>query len=322
MRSRGVYIVNHDTRDLLRRCLRSVLAEGPDEIVVADSASADGSAEMVAAEFPSVTLLRLEDNLGYGGAANRAVGIGRADDILLLNADTVVEAGALEALFARLDGDERPAVLGPRISDPDGSPQTSCFHFPTPLHVFLYLSGIHRWIPRMPVVRRWTLQGVPGDSPLEVPRVLGAALAFRRDAFLSLGGFDEAFFMYFEEVDLCYRLRGAGGHVLFVPSARIVHQGGASTERRPVEMGIRFFTSLARFYRKHYSRPAFARLARVVRFFATLRWARGLVLLRFVRDEARRNELENDLTIHRSLAGGRWLRSADGHDVAVVEVRG
>jgi len=323
MRSRGVYIVNHDTRDLLRRCLRSVLAEGPDEIVVADSASTDGSAEMVAAEFPSVTLLRLDDNLGYGGAANRAVGIGRADDILLLNADTVVEPGALDALFAHLDGDERPAILGPRISDPDGSPQTSCFHFPTPLHVSLYLSGIYRWIPRAPMVRRRTLQGVAGDSPVEVPWVLGAALAFRRDAFLWLGGFDETFFMYFEEVDLCYRLRGAGGHVLFVPSARIVHRGGASTERRPVEMGIRFFTSLARFYRKHYSRAALARLTLVVRFFATLRWARSLILLRLVLDETRRNELGNDLAIHRSLALGGWARSSSPREeVAMADVRG
>lgn len=315
MRSRGVYIVNHNTRDLLRSCLRSVLSEGPDEIVVADSVSTDGSAEMVAAEFPSVTLLRLDNNLGYGAAANRAIGSGRADHILLLNADTIVEAGALSALFARLDADERPAILGPRISYPDGSPQTSCFHFPTPLHVFLYLSGIYRWIPRVPILRRRSLQSVSADSSVEVPWVLGAALAFRRDTFFSLGRFDETFFMYFEEVDLCLRLREAGGHVLFVPTARIVHRGGASTERQPVEMGVRFFTSLARFYRKHYPRTALARLTLVVRFFGMLRWIRSLVQLWFVRDQARRNELENDLAIDRSLVLGEWLQPTDDRDV-------
>lgn len=225
MSTSAVCIVNYNTRHLLRECVRSVLAEGPSEIIVVDNASNDGSAEMVEVEFPSVTLIRSGGNVGYGPAANRAIRSSRADDILLLNADTIVRPGALAALRGHLAKAGAATILGPRLFNPDGTYQTSCFHFPTPPHVFLYLSGLFRVITDIPFLNRRSLQRMSADSAVRVPWVLGAALAFHRATFQSLGGFDETFFMYFEEVDLCRRLTEGGGEVLFVPAAEVVHVG-------------------------------------------------------------------------------------------------
>ncbi len=307
MRTCAVCIVSHNTRELLRSCLESVVTEGPDEVIVVDNASIDGSAEMVLSAYPSVRLIESDRNLGYGAAANRAIAATRADDILLLNADTVLKPDSLRVLRAQLEDDGSAAVLGPRTLNPDGTPQTSCFHFPTPLHVFLHLSGLYRWIPRLRFLRSRSLQTLTGTSPTVVPWVLGSALAFQRETFEAQGGFDETFFMYFEEVDLCLRVTEDGGCVRFVPAAEIVHTGGASTRQQHVAMRIEYFVSLARFYRKHYSRRSLAGLVAIVRFFAILRLLRAL-LKWSMRDEASRTGLRSELAINRHLLRRRWER--------------
>src|SRR5438093_11267447 len=133
----AVAIVNHNTRDHLRECLATVQLEGPPELVVIDNASWDGSAEMVRAQYPSVTLRANKKNLGYGAAANQAFVSCAARYVLLLNSDTLLQPGALAALSGYLALHPRAAVVGPRLVDPDGTLQASCYPFPTPLDTFL-----------------------------------------------------------------------------------------------------------------------------------------------------------------------------------------
>jgi GT2 family glycosyltransferase len=308
MTTTAVCIVNYNTCDHLRLCLRSVLVQRPDEIIVADNASTDGSADMVKTEFPSVKFIALNRNLGYGAAANRAVENCRAEHVLLLNSDTVVKTDALNILCQYLEAHDSPLVIGPRILNPNGMLQTSCFHFPSPLHIFLYLSGFFKLIPRLPILGKRTLQGISDPSPRVVPWVLGAALIFRRETFTSLGGFDESFFMYFEEVDLCQRLSTLGGQVHFVPAAEIVHTGGVSTEPQRVRMTVQYFASLAHFYRKHYSRLLLTELIVMVKFVAVLQLAHDALLLQFTRDGTKRAALKMNMEIQQNLLLGQWDR--------------
>jgi len=306
MKTTAVCIVNYNTRDLLRACIRSVLSEKPTEIIVVDNASTDGSADMLKAEFPSVKLICLEKNIGYGAASNRAVEYCYADYVLLLNSDTVVKPGALRTLSRYLEAHKLTAVVGPRISNTDGTLQTSCFHFPTPIHVFLYLSGLYRWIPRIPILNKRTLQSNAGDAARGVPWVLGAALAFRRLTFEAVGGFDESFFMYFEEVDLCQRLARKGQQVHFAPEAEVIHVGGASTVQHRASMNLEYFVSLEMFYRKHYPKLLLSELIFIVKLFAFLHLVRDLFLLRMTRSARKKSDLRTKLGMHQDLLFGRW----------------
>jgi hypothetical protein len=311
MKTFAVCIVNYNALDFLRDCLHSVAGESPDEIIVVDNASTDGSVAMVREEFPSVRLIDLKSNLGYGSAANRAVGICRSETILLINSDTRLRPGCLEALCDYLDQNKSVSVVGPRIVYPDGTPQTSTFYYPTPLHFLLYLSGLYKFIRYVPILRRQSLQATSKHAAGVVPSVLGAAFAFRRTAFESIGGFDESFFMYCEEMDLCFRLAKSGHLIHFAPVTEILHFGGASTAQRQAEMNVIYFSSHAHFYRKHYSRFRQVVLVMMVRFFALFRLLRDAVRILITRDEQKRTMLATNLKVSKILLFGEWHKQAN-----------
>jgi GT2 family glycosyltransferase len=280
--------------------------ENPDEIVVVDNGSMDGTIEMMKTEFPSVALVALEKNIGFGAASNRGMQRCRSEHIYLINADTRVKPGSLAALNRYLEFHPEAAMIGPRLLNPDGTLQTSCFYYPTPLHVFLYISGSYKIIPHLPILKKRSLQKVSGQTPMSVPWVHGAALAFRRDQIQSLGGFDETFFLYFEEVDLCYRLSLQGQQMHFMPEAEIIHVGGATTVQRRAWFYIEFFASLAHFYRKHYSRLLLTELVLIVKLVALLKLARDVFVMSFTGDATKRSTLKVNLDIQRGLLFGRW----------------
>ena len=308
MKTIAVCIINYNTTDLLRECLHSVLVQNPDEIVVVDNASTDGSVEMMRVDFPSVALIVLQKNIGFGAASNRGIERCSSEQILLLNADTRMKSGSLQALREYLEDQPEAAILGPRLLNPDGTLQTSCFHFPTPLHIFLYVSGLYRWIPRLPILKQRTLQKITNESARPVPWVLGAALAFRRETFEQSGGFDESFFMYFEEVDLCYRLFLQGKQIHFVPAAEIFHVGGGSTIQNRAWSYIQFFASLAQFYRKHYSQHLLMEMVFLVKGVAFFKLAGGFLLLKVTRDNTQQSTLAAALGLQRHLFFGQWHR--------------
>ena len=297
----AVCIVNYNTRDLLRDCLQSVSKETQDEIVVIDNASSDGSAGMVSTEFPSVRLLENRENTGYGAAANRAINSCAADTVLLLNSDTRLQAGAIQAISRYFDFHGNAAVVGPRIVNPDGTFQTSSFHNPTPLHIFLYLTNLYKHIQLFPILRRRSLQAWSLNTAERVPWVIGAAFGIRREAFEAVGGFDESFFMYFEEVDLCNRLARAGWEVHFAPITEVIHLGGASTQQNKVQMTLQYFTSLMHFYRRHYSRIRMAELTILLESTALARLIDGRIKLFITRDDRLRAGLARDMDLWKGL---------------------
>lgn len=301
----AVAIVNYNTREHLGACLSTVLSEAPSEVVVVDNASSDGSVKMVQSDYPCVALQANQMNLGYGAAANQAMARCAAPYVLLLNSDTLLQPGALEALSGYLDRHPRAAVVGPRLVNPDGTLQASCFPSPTPFNTLLEISILGQLIRYVPVFRHLSLYAWPHTSARAVPRVKGAAVAIRRVAFEAVGGFDESFFMYSEEVDLCYRLHAAGWQVHFAPVTSVVHVGGVSTMQRRTEMGVQLFASIMQFYRRHFSGIRQAEVVVIVKSLMLARLVRDTLHLCIARDTVTRARLVADVTAWRRVLFGQ-----------------
>jgi len=301
MTAMAVAIVNFNTRDCLRACLASIHAQAAAETIVADNGSTDGSIEMVRSDFPSVELDVEATNRGYGAAANRALARCRSEYVLLLNSDTELDPGALEALTAYLDAHPRVAIVGPRILNSDRTLQPSCFPFPTPLTAFLSETDLGYFVRFVPILRLRYLRTWPHDSARVVPWVRGAALAIRRSAFDAIGGFDERFYMYFEEADLCYRAAAARWEVHFTPAASLVHHGGVSTRQYRAAMLAHYYASLFLFYRRHYPASRLRQLRSVIGSVALARLVRDRARLALARAEGTRDRLAADIALWRVL---------------------
>jgi N-acetylglucosaminyl-diphospho-decaprenol L-rhamnosyltransferase len=232
----GIVIVSYNTCALLRRSLQSAAEVTlPADVVVVDNASADGSAAMVAREFPRVRLIANRDNRGFAAATNQGIRAvqDQVDFVLLLNPDAWLCPGAAEELVRFLELHPRVGVAGPRLLYPDGRHQEGAWRFPTLLMAFFDL-----FPPRGPLLGR--LQGsylngrYPEEhdhDPFPIDHPLGAAMMIRREALADVGLFDEGYWMYAEEVDWCRRCREAGWAIWQVPTARVVHVGGASSSQ-------------------------------------------------------------------------------------------
>jgi GT2 family glycosyltransferase len=202
----AVVIVSFNTREVLERCLESVIAAVPAETVVVDNGSTDGSVDLVRTRFPRVRLIVNDVNLGYGGAANLGIAACSAPAVLLLNSDTLLAPDALGALGAYLAERPRAAVVGPKLVKLDESLQRSAFAYPSVADTLLGESGMHLLVRRVPLLRERFYRTWSHSVSRRVPWVVGAALAIRRSAFEAVGGFDDTYFMYGEEVDLCRRI--------------------------------------------------------------------------------------------------------------------
>lgn len=248
----SIVIVSWNVRDLLRACLHSLPPAGPAcEVIVVDSASADGTPAMVAAEFPEVRLIASPDNLGYSRGNNLGLRLARGRHVLILNPDTVVTAGALERLSAYLDAHPETGVVGPQLVYGDGAPQSTRRRFPTVLTGFFESTWAQGWAPPG-LLQRYYAADLPADQPVAVDWLVGAALLVRAEVVAQVGGFDEGFFMYSEELDWCRRIRAAGWRIAHVPAARILHYEGRSSAQAPAATHIRFNASKVRYYRKHH----------------------------------------------------------------------
>jgi len=293
--------VSYNTHAFLDHCLESVLAQRPREVIVVDNASTDGSAAMVAARFPGVALRANKSNRGFGAAANQAISMCSTPYILLLNADTRLHSGTLEALATYLDEHPSAGIVGPRLLNMDGTAQPSYFPYPTPLTVLLDFSRLRdllRWISDLR--GRW-VPGRRGLQPRVVPWVLGAALGIRKAAFDAAGGFDEGFFMYCEETDLCYRLETLGWKTHFTPAARVWHVGGASTAGCAVEMAVQSLVSRVTFGQRHFS-PRWRSELRLILVAVTLgKLARDKLRLRLgTPSSSRRVRIIEDIDVWRA----------------------
>lgn len=251
----SITICSWNTVEDLRACLASLRAEAlavPGfEVIVVDNASADGSPDMVAAEFPEFTLLRQDVNLGFTGGHNLAISRRKGRHVALLNSDTVVHPGAVRTVLDYMAAHPEVGVVGPKLLNPDGSLQYSCRKFPDPLAAAFRNTFLGRWFPQNKYVRDYLMTDVGHDQTREVDWVSGAAMFIRGDLVDTIGGLDDGYFMYCEDTDFCKRTWEAGYKVVYVPEAVVTHAIGRSTDRVANKMIVRFHKSMYRFYKKH-----------------------------------------------------------------------
>jgi N-acetylglucosaminyl-diphospho-decaprenol L-rhamnosyltransferase len=265
----SIIIVNWNVKDLLRQCLQSLLTSavapgsGGWEIIVVDSASSDGSVDMVRREFPQVKLVASGENLGYAGGNNAGVAQASGRFLLILNPDTQVVKDAPTRMLAYLDGHPAVGAVGPQLWYADGSPQSSRRRFPTLGTAFFESTLLYQWFPNNRWARRYFMADQPADRAQPVDWLVGAALMIRRTTWDQVGPFDEAYFMYFEELDWCRRCHLKGWEIHYLPEAAVIHYEGKSSEQVAAERTIRFQRSKIRYFAKYFGPLA----AAILRFF-------------------------------------------------------
>ena len=261
----SIIVVSFNTCDLLRTCLQAVLAEAAAlsiEVIVVENGSSDGSAQMVKQEFPSVILLRSEVNLGFGAANNLALNRARGRYFILLNSDAFFAPGALALAIRHMDDTPNCALGGCRLVSPDGSSQPSarCFH--SLLTDAFVLTGLAARFPKSRLFGRFDRTWADELMPSLVDWVPGAFSIIRPQALKHVGLFDPAFFLYYEEVDLCLRMKKAGLKVWYWPDIVVTHLGGESSRQQKqleyssqaAQIVLWRMRSTLIYYRKHHGR--------------------------------------------------------------------
>ncbi|HET9198015.1 MAG TPA: glycosyltransferase family 2 protein [Solirubrobacterales bacterium] len=242
-----VAIVSHGAEALLRRCLRSLaehpIGEGEMRVTVVDSGSPDGTPDMVAREFPQVRLRR-EANIGFSAANNVVLRESEAEAVLLLNPDTEVYAGTLDAALARLRSEPRIGMVGVKLVTESGELDHACKRsFPTPASALGHFTGLGG--------SQYRAADLGEDEPGEVDAVNGAFMLCRAEAIREVGLLDEGYWLYMEDLDWCHRFWDAGWKVFYEPAGVALHvKGGSSASRRAPKQEIAFHRGMARFYRR------------------------------------------------------------------------
>jgi N-acetylglucosaminyl-diphospho-decaprenol L-rhamnosyltransferase len=271
----GIAIVNYNVRDLLRDCLGSVYESRGDftfDVCVVDNDSHDGSANMVADEFPQVRLVRAA-NQGYAVGNNlglREFGFGRDGGdpnvaqpgalefapprfALLLNPDTILPPSALADMLQFMEEHPQAGVAGPRLVRADGSLDRACRRsFPTPKVAAYRFSGLSRLFPTSPRFGRYNLTYLSPDLTTELDSVVGAFMLIRGEALAEVGLLDEQFFMYAEDLDLCYRIKQCGWQVWYNSSVTVLHFKGQSSRQRSKFANAKFYETMRLFHDKHF----------------------------------------------------------------------
>jgi N-acetylglucosaminyl-diphospho-decaprenol L-rhamnosyltransferase len=263
----SVSIVNWNTRDMLVQCLQSIMADyGPQlaasaqeeamqhpahqpsiEIFVVDNASSDGSAQMVKERFPWVHLIENAENLGFARANNQAIDLANGKYVLLLNSDTEVHPGAFAALIDFMEKTPKAGAAGAHLLNGDGTLQPACQPMLTPWREFVRLLFLDRFFHVATYSASWWAT----DEPRQTEVIKGACLMLRHTALEEVGSLDSSYFMYTEEVDLCYRLGKAGWQLWWVPAAKVTHYGEGSSSQVAQAMYVQLYRSKIQFYRKY-----------------------------------------------------------------------
>ena len=270
----SVIIVNWNSREFLRQCLRTVFQHAGDlqfEVIVIDNASYDGSESMVLSEFPQVVFIQGDENVGFARANNAAAARASGRNLLFLNPDTEASDGAIETMARFMDATPEAGAVGCRLLNTDGSLQTSCVQaFPTILNQLLDMEALRRLLPKSPL---WGTRAFLQDSaiPAAVEAISGACILVRRDAFLEVGRFTEAYFMYAEDIDLCFKLKNAGKQNYYLGNVSVVHHGGQSSNASSESQfgNVMLRESIARFLQLRHG-VGYARLYRLAVAVAAL----------------------------------------------------
>ena len=271
----SVIIVNYNVKEFLEQALRSVekaVNNHNVEIFVVDNNSVDGSVELVKEQFPDVILISNRENVGFSKANNQAIRQAKGRYLLILNPDTILQEDTIEKLLRYMDGHPECGAAGCKILNPDGTfALESRRSFPTPIVAFYRITGLSRLFPRSKTFGKYNLSYLPIDAPAEVDALSGSCMLVRHDALYSgpgkkstpaflnpdqygggAGLFDEAFFMYGEDLDWCYRIKEAGWEIHYTPSTQIIHYKGESTKKGELRYVKLFYGAMLRFSEKHF----------------------------------------------------------------------
>jgi hypothetical protein len=250
----SIVILSWNTRSLLQACLRSLLDQDHGvslQIIVVDNASADGSADLVEAEFPGVQLRRNTRNEGYARGNNLGAEWAEAPLVLYLNSDTEVFPGALQSLVGFLHEHPNYGAVAPRLRSSDGSVQRSCMRFPNLRVALLYDSLLDRLLGKTQLIRDYFMEDFDHLSSRDVDQPPGAAFLVRREVLDQIGGFDEDLFLFFNDVDFCQRIAAAGYRIRYVAEAVVLHHVGRSTSQFK-NFVSEWNINRVRYYRKHH----------------------------------------------------------------------
>jgi N-acetylglucosaminyl-diphospho-decaprenol L-rhamnosyltransferase len=270
----SVIVVNWNTGELIRRCVESVYADlslctdlpaGEVEVFIVDSASTDGSTLALQAQYPQATYIFSPQNIGFGPANNLALRQASGEFILLLNPDTLVHPGAIESLLRFMEQYPDAGAAASRLLNPDGSLQHSCSPEPTLKGEFMRLFHLGGVRPD----GYYPMETWDQASPRLVDVILGACMMLRKSVLDRVGLFDEQFFMYNEETDLCRRIRLAGWKIYWTPQAAVTHYGGQSTRQMAAEMFVQLYRAKIIYFRKYHS-PRTVGLYKLVLFMIGL----------------------------------------------------
>lgn len=276
--SLSICIVNWNTRELLRACLRSIESYAPSvpvQVIVVDNASSDGSAKMVQDEFPRMLLIANQENKSYAAGNNQAIAAATGDYILLLNPDTELHPSTLENALRFLESHPEAGAIGALQQFPDGRLQPSVRAFPYPALLFFEITGLAKLFPRHKTLAGYRMSWFQYDRTLPVDQPMGTFLMTRRAVIEQVGGMDEQFPLFFNDVDWCYRIKQAGWIIYFVPEVVILHHGGAGTSQMRPAAIKESHRSLEIFYRKHFKKrlphPLFSLAIGLIRISLRLR---------------------------------------------------
>ncbi|MBZ5557618.1 MAG: glycosyltransferase family 2 protein [Acidobacteriia bacterium] len=252
----SIVIPTYNAHEWIAQCLDSIRAHRPTadyEVIAVDDTSSDDTVAIVRDTFPDVRVFSNEKNLGFGRTVNAGLKASKGEYILVLNNDTWMHAGALDALIGYLDAHPDTGIVGPKVLSGDGSLQQQCRRrIPTPMAALLYFTGVAKLFPKNPNVAGYLMTAADENATTEVDSVSGACLLVRRSVLETVHGFDEDYFLYGEDMDFCWRTKLAGWKVVYYPQAVITHfggQGGTGTMR--VNATIEWHRAMWIFYRKH-----------------------------------------------------------------------
>lgn len=253
----SIIIVNYNVKEFLKNLLQSLepaLKNLRAEIIVVDNASTDGSPEFIEQNFPTVKLIRNKINVGFGRANNQAMEIASGKYFVLINPDTIVKENTFEKLIDFFNSTRDAGMVGCKVLNPDGTLQLACRRsFPGPWTSFTKVTGLSTLFPKSKLFARYNLTYLDENETNEVDAISGAFMMFKKEVYEKIGGFDQQFFMYGEDLDLCYRTQQAGYKVYYVPNTEIIHYKGESTKRSNIDETRMFYDAMHLFVKKHFS---------------------------------------------------------------------
>lgn len=269
----SVIIVNYNVKEFIQNLIQSIYKAASSityEIIIVDNASTDGSVEFLREKFPEIKIIANKSNLGFSKANNQGLKIAKGEYLILLNPDTLVREDTFTTMIDFFRNNPQAGLTGCKILNPDGTLQLACRRsFPGPWTSFCKVTGLSSLFPNSRLFARYNLTYLDENQTYEVDAISGSFMMFRREVYEKIGGLDEQFFMYGEDLDFCYRVQKSGYKIYYVHTTQIIHYKGESTKRSSLDENRIFYNAMHLFVKKHLSTSFLVELILQIAIFFT-----------------------------------------------------